>query len=189
MKSHRILPVLFVLALAVLMPSAGQAFPAGSATPIEALSFMAGVWTGQQGTTLIEEHWSTAQGKAMMGMFRLVSSGTPIFYEFMQIEKAPTGITLRIRHFGPGMTDWKSESAAMTFALSEYRPNVAIFKRIDNDETLTYNKTGEEFTITLSQMQNGKPSESVFHFRRGRDKKPEPLPSPAATPTRKKPRN
>ena len=187
MNSHRLVRMLPALLLLISLPAFGGSLPAGPATPLEALGFLSGTWTGQQGMTLIEEHWSTTQGQAMMGMFRLVSSGTPIFYEFMQIERNPDGIHLRIRHFGPGMTSWQNEKEAMTFQLQDYRPNGATFRRTENDEKLTYVKqSGDELIITLSQLQNGKPAESVFRFKRSRDKKPEPLPQPEPLPTPKK---
>lgn len=187
MTSARTPRLFLTLLLLISLPTIGWSLPAGPSTPLEALGFMSGTWTGQQGTTQIEEHWSIAQGQAMMGMFRLVSSGTPIFYEFMQIERKPDGIRLHIRHFGPGMTSWQNEQSTMVFQLQEYRPNSATFKRSEDDEKLTYTKhPGDELVIVLSQLQNGKPSESTFRFKRSRDKKPEPLPQPEPLPGAKK---
>ena len=180
-------PFSLIVALFLFLCASAAAQDIPPVAPIEGLSFLTGSWSGSQGTAHIEEHWSSPQGNSMMGMFRLVSSGTPIFYEFMQIERNPDGIHLRIRHFGPGMTSWESEKSPMTFCLQDCRPNRATFQRKDNGEKLVYSKrAGEELVAVLIQVQEGKSQETTYRFKRARDKKPEVLPFVSHKPAKKR---
>ncbi|MBI4057267.1 MAG: hypothetical protein HY399_06945 [Elusimicrobia bacterium] len=67
---------------------------------LEKLSWMVGNWRGYPKGGYLEEHWSTAAGKTMLGMSRLVVKGKTTFYEFMKIQQYSEGIFLTIDPLG-----------------------------------------------------------------------------------------
>jgi hypothetical protein len=73
-----------LLALALFAPT--HALPAPVAPPaISALAWLAGSWGGTQDGIASEEHWTTADGDALVGMHKDVRSGKMISFEFLRI--------------------------------------------------------------------------------------------------------
>ena len=66
---------------------------AGAQTPsLDAVAFLAGTWTGEEGGVSMEEHWTVPAGGLMLGLHRDVVPGKPAFFEFLRIEATPKGI-------------------------------------------------------------------------------------------------
>lgn len=61
--------------------------PAGAcpAATLEDFRWLVGHWTGTGLGGVSEEVWAEPAGGAMMGMYRLVTGGKVIFYEFMNL--------------------------------------------------------------------------------------------------------
>ena len=76
-------PILAIL-IALLIPVA----VAGPDAKLSDLAWLAGSWTGSQGETRIEEHWTTPAGGMMVGMHRDLPRGRSAFFEFLRIVEA-----------------------------------------------------------------------------------------------------
>jgi hypothetical protein len=131
------------------------------------LDWIVGSWIGEQENTRIEEHWTEAVGDSMMGSFKMVKDGKPVFYEFMLFEQDDQGVTLRIKHFGPGLDGWENKDESVDFDLVSTQPGRATFEtEKDGDrERLIYSEAESgELVITLEKPAKG--STSVFRFGR-----------------------
>jgi hypothetical protein len=74
------------------------------------LAWLAGRWRSQDGGEVFDETWLPAEGDAMAAVSRSVEGGKTGLYELSAIERTDAGLVLRIRHFGPGVAPWASES-------------------------------------------------------------------------------
>lgn len=50
---------------------------------IEQLTWMTGSWQGADDDTISEEQWARPIAGIMMGMYRMIVKGKPLFYELM----------------------------------------------------------------------------------------------------------
>jgi len=157
-----------LLTLTALLAAAELSADSSTGVPALAdLEWMVGSWIGDQENTRIEEHWTEAAGNSMMGSFKMVKDGEPVFYEFMLLEQDDDGVALRIKHFGPGLDGWESKDESIDFDLVSAQPGEATFEsEIDGvRERLIYAKTESgELVITLEKPAKG--STSVFRFDR-----------------------
>lgn len=146
----------------------GPALASTESTSLADLAWIAGEWLGEEGDTTIQEIWTQPLADTMIGMFRLTSDGEPRFYEFMSIEMGDAGPVLRIKHFDPDLRGWEEKEESVIFILKEASSGKAIFETelAGNPEFLTYERAGEELTITLEKP--AKKSSSVFRFQRVR---------------------
>lgn len=104
---------------------------AEEAPKVAQLAFMTGSWERQQGTTKMEEHWTTPVAGCMMGMFRQVAGDKTAVREFEVIEETPNGVIMTIKHFTPEM--------------AEIPGRVLVRKLIQvKDDEATFESTGEE---------------------------------------------
>jgi hypothetical protein len=119
-----------------------------SADPVTELSWMAGCWRGELDGALIEEIWSTPQAGHMLGMFRMLREGQPLFYELMAIEGGDGGPALRLKHFDPGLVGWERRKQAMDFALVE--SEAGAWARFEGQgESLLYRREGPGLVVEL----------------------------------------
>lgn len=146
--------------------ASGPAVASTESTTLTDLAWIAGEWLGEEGDTTVQEIWTQPLAGTMIGMFRLTSDGEPRFYEFMSIEMGDGGPVLRIKHFDPDLRGWEEREESVIFTLKEASSGKAIFETelAGNPEFLTYERAGEELTITLEKP--AKKSSSVFRFKR-----------------------
>ncbi|MBK7403429.1 MAG: hypothetical protein IPJ41_02040 [Phycisphaerales bacterium] len=93
------------------------------------LAFLVGAWVSDDGATSMREVWDPARGDAMVGHFSIVSEEHATLYELMTLERDGRGVTLRLRHFGPGLSPWASEAdGALALSLVEVGEGLAVFE-------------------------------------------------------------
>ena len=101
----------------------------------------------------------------MVGHFRLVRDGKPIFYEIMTLLEHEGSVEMRLKHVNADMTGWEEKNGFVTFKLVKLDPDAAwfnglTFKRINDDLIEGY--------LALRNRQTGEVSEEKFVYRRVR---------------------
>lgn len=131
------------------------------AASIEDAAWLAGRWTGTGLGGQLEEVWSAPAGGQMVGHFRLVSDGKPVFYEFMLLDVADGGVRMRLKHFNPDHTAWEEKDAWTTFTPVSVSAEKLVFS------ALTIERMGPDaLTMTLKMRRDGKVVEEIMKFRR-----------------------
>jgi len=116
--------------------------PGSGAGTLENLAWIVGAWEGNGLGGDVEEYWSPAAGKSMMGTFRILNDDHTSLYEFLLIEEEPSKTMLRFKHFDPGYEPW--EEKALSFKLMEVAFGKAVFEAEDkaqNPGRMTYSLT------------------------------------------------
>jgi len=138
------------------------------------LAWLAGVWKGELGGGVTEEHWSQPSGASMMCMFSFVKAGQPVFYEFLTLERREQGLVLYMRHFHAKLLAWEEKDAPLQFAVTKATAREVVFERIDSADVkvkMTYQLTApDRLTVLLDKLKDGKPSREVFQYRRATPK-------------------
>lgn len=133
---------------------------------INDLTWLSGSWRGEKDSGVIEEQWSRPEGDAMMGMFRWVKSDGVFFYEFMTIEQNKEGLTLRIKHFNPGLIGWEEKDKSFSCVLTQLDSEKAVFFAREKEEPLwlVFEKKEKGLEIYFVSGGNSPKPESVFRF-------------------------
>lgn len=110
----------FIIAAALLSGAcAAQAQPAApaasEAVTIDRAAWLAGRWVGEGLGGQMEEVWSPPVGGQMIGHFRFMQNGAPVFYEFMVLEVADGGLRMKLKHFNPDYSAWEDRDEWVTF--------------------------------------------------------------------------
>lgn len=137
----------------------GEASPAAT---IGQMAWLAGAWSGSGLGGDNEEIWSAPRGGVMMGMYRMLQDGQPVFYEFLTLGETDGSLTLRLKHFHPDMRGWEERDESMAFPLVAIRDGRLYF------EGITFEPQGDEVTIYLA-IEDGEDAparEEVFRYRR-----------------------
>ena len=100
-----------------------------SVAAIDALAWMAGSWYGHVDGDPIDEHWSSAAGGVMLGMFRWLKHGKVYLYELLVIEPDTDGLVLRLKHFDRGLIGWEEKGIALAFPLVSIGDREVAFER------------------------------------------------------------
>jgi len=149
--------VLFAL-LAACQPALAQQ-PTGAR--IEDAAWLAGRWTGAGLGGQLEEVWSAPAGGQMVGHFRLLRDGKPVFYEFMLMDVAEGGIRMRLKHFNPDYTAWEDREEWTTFTPVSSSADELVFS------ALSIRRTGtDSMTMKLRIRRGDVTSEELLEFRR-----------------------
>lgn len=93
---------------------AGQPRPPATLADI---AWLEGHWSGIGLGGLVEEVWSAPAGGSMMGMFRLLVDGAPVFYELELIVEDQGSLMLRVKHFNRDFTGWEEKEKSVDFPL------------------------------------------------------------------------
>jgi hypothetical protein len=81
------------------------------------VAWLAGHWVGPALGGESEEIWSPPKAGSMMGMYRLVRDGKPVFYELATLVEEGGSLTLRLKHFNPDLTGWEEKEKTVDFPL------------------------------------------------------------------------
>lgn len=137
----------------------GAAPPAAT---VEVMSWIAGRWEGDGLGGQTEEAWSPPMAGEMVGTFRLVRDGKPVFYEFMRLGQTDRGLALQLKHFHPDMTGWEEKDKFVTFRFVKAEGNTVYF------EGLTFRRDSpDQLTIFLAlKTKDGKVREETFRMKR-----------------------
>jgi len=113
------------------------------------MKWLAGHWVGQAlgGTT--EEIWSPAKAGSMLGMYRLIVDGKPVFYELLTIVEENGSLVLRLKHFNPDLTGWEEKDKTVNFPLVALRDGAVHF------EGMSFHPQGAALTVYLAIGQEG----------------------------------
>lgn len=169
---------LVILGLSTLMIHAGQASSDQGSTPntlrlaegaarpaarVADLAWLAGQWTGEGLGGRIEETWSTPDGGAMVGYFRLLKDGKPVFYEIMTLLETDGSVEMRLKHVNADMTGWEEKGDFVTFKLVKHDETGAYFSG------LTFRRVSPDVMegyLALRNRSTGAVTEEKFTYRR-----------------------
>jgi Domain of unknown function (DUF6265) len=129
------------------------------------LSWLVGRWTGEGLGGQIDEVWGEAAGGAMVGYFRLVRDGKPVFYEILTIIEIEGSLEMRLKHVNADMTGWEEKNDFVTFKLAKHDAtgayfNGLTFKRVTPDLLEGY--------LALRNRADGTVREEKFIYRRAK---------------------
>jgi hypothetical protein len=127
------------------------------------LAWLAGRWTGEGLGGRVEEAWSEPDAGSMVGYFRLVRDGKPVFYEIMTLLEAEGSVEMRLKHVNPDMTGWEEKNGYITFKLVKHDETGAYFsgltfKRVGPDQIDGY--------LALRNRTDNTVREEKFVYRR-----------------------
>lgn len=138
----------------------GASMPAAK---IADAAWLAGNWTGEGLGGAVDEVWSAPGGNAMVGHFRLVRDGKPIFYEIMTILEQGGSLELRLKHVNPDMTGWEEKNDCVTFRLAKIERDALYF------EGLTFRRVNPDLVegyLALRDRATNTVREEKFIYRR-----------------------
>jgi hypothetical protein len=143
------------------------ATPRARPVDLDELNWLVGVWRQLPGEDdLYEQHWSAPADDAMMGMFRLVSGGRVVVYEFLLIEKELDGTFLRLRHFRPGMLD--VDRVPFRLLLIKHSDEELVFENPDGDrpKRIIYRRPGAgRMDVLIESIEDGKATTFELRFQ------------------------
>ena len=128
-------------------------------------AWLAGRWAGEGLGGAVDEVWSEPAGGAMVGFFRLVRNGKPVFYEIMTLLENEGSVEMRLKHTNPDMTGWEEKNDFVTFRLVRQDATGAYF------EGLTFRRAGPDRIdgfLALRDRTSGTVREEQFVYRRVR---------------------
>lgn len=139
--------------------SAGQ--PAPPATLAE-MAWLAGHWTGNALGGLTEELWSPPRDGVMLGMYRLIKNGKPVFYEILTLSEEHSTLVIRLKHFHANLVGWEEKDKAVEFKFVGKKDGVIHF------EGMAFKPEGKEsLTVYLAIGQkDGSVREEMFRYTR-----------------------
>ena len=136
---------------------------AGAQTPsLDAVAFLAGTWTGEEGGVSMEEHWTSPAGGLMLGLHRDVFPDKPAFFEFLRIETTPKGIVYLASPRG---------APATPFPLVESGGNRAVFENREHDfpTRIIYRLTPEgALHARVEGSKKGKPAFEEWTWKKAK---------------------
>jgi hypothetical protein len=125
------------------------------------VKWLAGHWTGPALGGVSEEIWSPPQAGSMMGMYRLVKDGKPVFYELITIVEQQGSLLLRLKHFHPDLRGWEEKDKTVDFRLVAVRDGAVHF------EGMSFHPRGDTLTVYLAIGQkDGTLREEAFSYTR-----------------------
>ncbi len=169
----RILPALVLLLIAsntqaeeamtanTLRLSPDQKSPAATIADME---WYAGRWTGSGLGGLNEEVWSPPREGTMMGMYRMIKDGKPVFYELLLITEENGSLAIKLKHFHPDLRGWEERDASVRFPLVAKRDGRIYF------DGMTFERIGaDRVKVYLAiEHKDGKVREETFEYSRTR---------------------
>lgn len=130
---------------------------------LDQVAWLAGHWVGEGLGGFSEELWSPPAGGAMMGNYRLLKDGTPVFYEFLLLAEENGSLILKLKHFNPDLTGWEEKADFVDF------PLVAIEGDVIHFDGLTYERQPDgsmRVYLLLRNRETGAVREELFTMRR-----------------------
>ena len=169
----RILPALVLLLIAsnsraeeaitanTLRLSPDQKSPAATIADME---WYAGRWTGAGLGGLNEEVWSPPRDGTMMGMYRMIKDGKPVFYELLLITEENGSLAIKLKHFHADLRGWEERDASVRFPLVAKRDGRIYF------DGMTFERIGaDRVKVYLAvEHKDGKVQEETFEYSRAK---------------------
>lgn len=131
------------------------------AATIADMAWLEGRWTGEGLGGLSEEMWTAPAGGSMLGVYRLVRDGKPVFYELLTIVEEEGSLVMKLKHFKPDMVGWEEKDKTVDFRLAALKEGLVQFNG------LTFRRdSANEITIFLALRREGSMREEVFKMKR-----------------------
>jgi len=148
------------LAFAALLFLAASAHAATGT--VDDMAWLAGHWTGTGLGGHCTETWSPVDNGVMLGTFRLVREGKPVFYEFLAVGMFEGKLAMRLKHFHADITGWEQPEKFVEFKHTKTEGNTIEF------EGLRFVREGnEKVTIFLKlRGKDGAVREERFEMQR-----------------------
>jgi hypothetical protein len=129
---------------------------------IEDMAWYAGQWCGSGLGGLNEEIWSTPRAGVMLGMYRLIKDGKPVFYELLTMLEEKGSLVIRLKHFHADLKGWEERDESEEFAFVARREGRIYF------DGMTFERSGEDaVTVYLAiEHKDGKVTEESFRYTR-----------------------
>ena len=139
--------------------SAGQKSPAATIADME---WYAGRWTGSGLGGVNEEVWSPPRNGTMMGMYRMIKDGKPVFYELLLITEENGSLAIKLKHFHADLRGWEERDESLRFPLVAKRDGRIYF------DGMTFERLGaDRVKVYLAiEHKDGKVHEETFEYSR-----------------------
>lgn len=134
------------------------------AATIADMEWYAGRWTGSGLGGLNEEIWSPPRNGTMMGMYRMIKDGKPIFYELLLITEENGSLAIKLKHFHADLRGWEERDASVRFPLVAKRDGRIYF------DGMTFERIGaDRVKVYLAvEHKDGKVQEETFEYSRAK---------------------
>ena len=156
-----------LLALSLSLQDGFHARRLGDRTPppatLSAVAWLEGAGLGDGLGGVSEEVWSAPRGGVMMGMYRSLRDGKPVFYEFLQLVEAEGTISLRLKHFNPDFSGWEEKTGFVTFKLVSVEEGAVHF---DGLSFIKDGRDGLRIYLLLKDSKTGTVREEPFRLKR-----------------------
>jgi hypothetical protein len=132
------------------------------AATIADMEWYAGRWTGSGLGGLNEEVWSPPRNGTMMGMYRMIKDGKPVFYELLLIAEENGSLAIKLKHFHADLRGWEERDASVRFRLVAKRDGRIYF------DGMTFERIGaDRVKVYLAiEEKDGKVREETFEYSR-----------------------
>lgn len=171
----RVIPWLVVLCTTSVLAAQGPATPKvlrldkSSPRPratLQDLRLLVGHWRGAFLGGVGEEVWLPPAGGAMVGVFRLYRQDKVVFYEIMTAVEEEGSVSLRLKHFGPGLEGWEEKDALVRFPLVRFDKDTLWF------DGLTYGRgaDGSLQGAVAIESKDGSVREEAFTLQPARER-------------------
>ncbi len=161
------LSIMWILPLKAQETPTGKVIRAGETTQyyhgsVQDLDWLQGSWQGEGLGGICQEVWEKPFGNTMMGMFKLIKEGKPVFYEFFVLVEEKGLIELRLKHFTSAFMGWETKDKFISFKLVEVKGHKAHF------EGLTMEKIDDNHlrVYVAIKYEDGVVREELFEFER-----------------------
>jgi hypothetical protein len=169
---RRSIPIALAVVLLALPVSAQEKLtertfrlkPGASSPPatLADMAWLAGHWAGEALGGQSEEIWSEPGAGAMMGMYRLIRDGKPVFYELLTIVEQNGSLMLRLKHFNPDLTGWEEKQTTVDFPLVAKNDGAVHF-----DGMSFHPKGNDALVVYLAiRQKDGSLREATFSYKR-----------------------
>jgi len=134
------------------------------AATIADMEWYAGRWTGSGLGGSNEEVWSPPRNGTMMGMYRMIKDGKPIFYELLLITEENGSLAIKLKHFHADLRGWEERDASVRFPLVAKRDGRIYF------DGMTFERIGaDRVKVYLAvEHKDGKVQEETFEYSRAK---------------------
>lgn len=126
------------------------------------MSWLAGHWKGEALGGVSEEIWSPPKDGMMMGMYRLIRNGKPVFYELLTLVEENGSLIIRLKHFNADLTGWEEKDKTVDF------PFVAKSNGVIHFDGMAFRPDGDKaVTVFLAiRQKDGTIREEAFRYKR-----------------------
>lgn len=134
----------------------------GERATIADASWLAGSWRGTGLGGSSEETWSQPDGGIMVGTYRLIKDGKPVFYEMMWLMETEGTLILRLKHFSPDLVGWEEKDKTVDFKFVKKEGKRLYFSGLTFEHAAK-----DELNIYLALRQrDGTLKEEAFRMKR-----------------------